>query len=69
MYSSDRIVVDEDSLYPKCYVCSQKYNVFDSININDETPILLNCGHTICYNWLQSCLKNTKKEQIKKLAC
>ena len=46
MYSSDRIVVDEDSLYPKCYVCSQKYNVFDSINTDK-----------LIWNWILELIK------------
>ena len=62
MYSSDRIFIDEDNICPKCYICFEKYNVFDQINICDETPMLLNCGHTICYKCFKKCLKNTQKK-------
>ena len=49
MNSTDRIFTNADDFYPRCYICFEKYNIINSTTLCSNTPILINCGHTICY--------------------
>ena len=41
MSFSNRIIIFEHKLHPKCVACLEWYNVLDEIDPKDNTPILL----------------------------
>ena len=50
MQHQDRIIINEEELYPTCGICFERFNINKNQFVNDKTPILLNCGHTFCYS-------------------
>ena len=50
MQYQDTIILNEDELYPTCGICFEKFDIDNSQDLNNKTPILLDCGHTFCYS-------------------
>lgn len=47
----DFMIIDENELHQNCSICMEKYDIAYHRNniVYENTPILINCGHTLCY--------------------
>ena len=51
--------IDEEQFYQQCSICMEDFDVkhHEPNTYYEKTPILFDCGHTICYQ----CFKIGKK--------
>ena len=64
MKLNKNIILDYNELHQECIICKEKYDIdhHEPDEIYEKTPILTNCGHSICY---ECYLEETKKLSVK----